>query len=172
MNNEQKNLFYLHDLTSYKVASGYPDVRGWKVKDAEGNTVGKVEGLLVNKATERVVYLDVEIDEGIIGEEQRIYASAAKQGVHGFLNEEGENHLIIPIGLSDLDEEKEEVNCRKINGDTFRAAKRHKKDAPIERDYEMQVFAIYTGSEPEKGAMKADDRFYDREPFANRKPEM
>ncbi len=61
MNN--KHLFYLNELSDYKVASDDPDVRGWKVKDSDNRVIGKVDNLLVNKNTERVVYLDVVLDK-------------------------------------------------------------------------------------------------------------
>ncbi|MDQ6890962.1 MAG: PRC-barrel domain-containing protein [Bacteroidota bacterium] len=68
MADKNKNLYYLHELSGYKVADDYPDVRDWKVEDANGRLVGKVDGLLVNKTAERVVYLDVEVDKSIIEE--------------------------------------------------------------------------------------------------------
>lgn len=171
MENENKNLYYLHDLSDYKVASGYPDVRGWKVKDAGGKTVGKVEGLLVNKAAERVVYLDVEIDEGIISEEQKIYASAATQGVHGFLNEEGENHLIIPIGMAELNEEGEEVHCSKLTGETFSSAKRYTKGQGVDRNYEVVLYEFYSGDKMGPNERDENDDFYNHDLFTGKRTE-
>ncbi|MDQ6845481.1 MAG: PRC-barrel domain-containing protein [Bacteroidota bacterium] len=106
MADKNKNLYYLHELSGYKVADDYPDVRDWEVQDANGRLVGKVDGLLVNKTAERVVYLDVEVDKSIIEEGHETYASPASDGVHEFLNKDGESHLIIPIGMVDLDEDK------------------------------------------------------------------
>ncbi len=55
MTDKNKNLYYLHELSDYKVADNYADVRGWEVKDAGNRTIGQVEGLIVNKKAERVV---------------------------------------------------------------------------------------------------------------------
>jgi hypothetical protein len=63
MTDTNKNLFNLDELSGYKVAENYSDVRGWDVKDANNRTIGKVDHLLVNKTAERVVYLDVEVDD-------------------------------------------------------------------------------------------------------------
>lgn len=54
----------LSDLQSHKVASGDPDVRGWSVIAADGRTIGRVDGLLVDTAGMRVRYLDVILDLG------------------------------------------------------------------------------------------------------------
>ena len=58
MTDTNKNLFNLDELSGYKVADDYSDVRGWDVKDANDRIIGKVEHLLVNKIAERVVYLE------------------------------------------------------------------------------------------------------------------
>lgn len=49
---KNRSLFYLDELSDYKVKSGDPDVRGWHVKDKDQRVIGKVENLLVNKNTE------------------------------------------------------------------------------------------------------------------------
>ena len=46
---KERNLYYLEELSDYKVADSDKDVRGWEVKDIDGRTVGKVDNLLVNK---------------------------------------------------------------------------------------------------------------------------
>ena len=101
--NKDKVLYYLEELSDYKVADSDKDVRGWDVNDADGKTIGEVDNLLVNKNTERVVYLDVKVDESIISADYKPYTSKVKDGVHDFLNEDGENHVIIPIGMATLD---------------------------------------------------------------------
>ncbi|MDY0222865.1 MAG: PRC-barrel domain-containing protein [Desulfobacterium sp.] len=70
--------------------------RGWDVIDAENRTIGKVTNLLVNKKAERVVYLDVEVDESLIEVGYKTYHASASDGVHGLLNRDGDKHLIVP----------------------------------------------------------------------------
>jgi sporulation protein YlmC with PRC-barrel domain len=79
MDKKHRNLFRLHELSDYKVASHYPDVRGWKVIDADNRKIGEVDELLVNKATERVVYLDVEVDKKLIEEGHEPYGNFCKR---------------------------------------------------------------------------------------------
>jgi hypothetical protein len=41
-NINDRNLSRLSDLDDYEIASGDPDVRGWKVYSADGKEIGKV----------------------------------------------------------------------------------------------------------------------------------
>ncbi len=80
MNTENnKHLQYLDDLSDYKVADEDPDVRGWKVKDINDRTIGKVVSFLVNKEAKRVRYLDVEVDESIIEEGHKANSKVGKK---------------------------------------------------------------------------------------------
>ncbi len=161
MSEKNKTLFYLDDLSKYKVDSDDSDVIGWEVKDAENRTIGKVDRLLANKETERVVYLDIEVDQSLIEDGHEVYDKSAGDGAHEFMNEDGENHLIIPIGLVRLDEENETVFSDEINHSTFAKTKRISKNANVEREYEVAVLGQYL---PEK----RDDIHPEGEEFYNR----
>lgn len=163
MDKHNKNLYYLHELPDYTVEDGYPDVRGWKVHDKSQRIIGTVDNLLVNKNTERVVYLDVEVDSSIIQANHQPYSSSAENdGVHDFLNKDGENHLIIPIGMVNLDEDSQTVFTDKIDYTTFAETKRKGKESPIDREYEEWVLGSYNRGEEYTGE---DDDFYDRGEF-------
>lgn len=166
MKTEDKDriLFNLDELSDYKVADKKKDVRGWKVKDADHKVIGKVENLLVNKNTERVVYLDVRVDDSIISSDFKAYTSKVKDGVHDFINEEGKNHLIIPVGMATLDLENEIVFTNKINYETFAKTRRYRKGDPLDRDYEVDVYEWYTRPAPDT-TYPEDDSFYDNENF-------
>lgn len=162
MEDKERNLYYLTELSDYKVASDDPDVRGWKVKDLDQRTVGEVDNLLVNPSTERVVYLDVEVDPSIIDENHKPYSHSAQSGVHEFLNKEGENHLIIPIGLATLDDENKTVNTNSIDYQTFAESKRFKKGEIIKRDYELMVLRNYNRDQID---YPEDESLYERKEF-------
>jgi photosynthetic reaction center H subunit len=51
----------LRDLADYEVADGYPEVRGWEVRDKADRAIGRVHDLLVDIEALRVRYLDVEL---------------------------------------------------------------------------------------------------------------
>lgn len=141
--NDKRNLFYLHELSDYKVASKDPDVRGWDVKDADNRVIGKVDNLLVNKRKDRVVYLDIEVDETIIDANHDPYGRPSNADVHEFINKEGENHLIIPVGLVRLNEDQKFVYTDSIDHQTFSETKRMEKGQVVDRQYETVVMESY-----------------------------
>jgi hypothetical protein len=166
MSDHIKNLFYLEDLPDYEVAADYCDVSGWDVIDIDYRLVGKVSHLLVNKIAERVVYLDVEVDKTLIDESYDTFQVPASEGIHGFLNKEGDDHLIIPIGMVILDEEKKQVLVTQINYSTFMKARRFNRIAFIDPDYESVLYRHYIGdNSTEKLAL--DEKFYKRKEFEN-----
>ena len=170
MTNTKKNLISLDELSGYKVAENYTDVRGWNVKDANNRTIGKVDHLLVNKNAERVVYLDIEVDETLIEEGHDTYQNQVSKGVHEFLNKEGENHLIIPIGMAIIDEKNKLVNTNQIDSSTFAKANRFKKGAIIDFEYELNLLRHFRGDSTIHSSNTVDG-FYDREEFNNTFPQ-
>jgi sporulation protein YlmC with PRC-barrel domain len=173
MDKKHRNLFRLHELSDYKVASHYPDVRGWKVIDADNRKIGEVDELLVNKATERVVYLDVEVDKKLIEEGHEPYSTSVSEGTHEMLNKDGENHIIIPIGAVSIDEHHKHLISHDINYDTFRRTKRYSKNQEFDRNMEVQIINIYYPNDnvnTTNGNSNNDDdnRFYERSQFNRR----
>src|SRR5690606_35631169 len=115
MAEKRKNLYCLHELSDYKVSSEDPDVRGWDVKDRDNRVIGKVDNLLVNKEREQVVYLDVEVDPTIIEANHDPYGTPANSEVHEFINKDGEEHIIIPVGLVNINEDQKFVYTDRID---------------------------------------------------------
>ncbi|WP_211222975.1 photosystem reaction center subunit H [Salinimicrobium terrae] len=139
----RKHLFYLHELSDFKVDSDDPDVRGWSVKDVDNKVVGKVDNLLVSKEKKRVVYLDIEVDKSIIDANHDPYGKPASGDVHEFINKEGENHLILPVGLARLNVDDKFVYTDKIDHRTFAETKRVEKGYDVDREYEVVVLESY-----------------------------
>ncbi|HLO91330.1 MAG: PRC-barrel domain-containing protein [Chloroflexota bacterium] len=166
---DEKVLYYLDELNDYKVASDYKDVRGWKVKDSQDRTIGEVDDLLVNKNTERVVYLDVEVDDDLAQQVSMANDRPASEGTHHFVNEDGENHVIVPIGTVDIDEDNKKVYARDIQTEKILRSKWIRKGTPIDRDYEMRTLRDYN-PEGYQGDWRGDDKtFYDRSEFQQRR---
>ena len=166
MSETTKNLFNLEDLSDYKIAENYSDIRGWDVKDANNRTIGKVDHLLVDKVAKRVVYLDVVVDESIIDEGFDTYQTPVSEGVHEFLNRDGENHLILPIGMSSIDESHKLVTTQEIDASTFAKAKRFKKGDVIDFGYELNSVRHFRGDNTIHSSNTVDG-FYEREEFNN-----
>lgn len=162
MKDQNKDLYYLHDLSDYKVAEDYPDVRNWEVQDIDYRKVGTVDSLLVSKLAERVVYLDVEVDKTVIEEGHEAYGKPTAGGVHEFLNKDGDDHLIIPIGLVKLDVEHKIVHADQINYSTFVKTSRYSKGNNIGRDYELGVYKNYMS---DYDGYETDETFYGKDSF-------
>ncbi|HKJ48177.1 MAG TPA: hypothetical protein VJ973_03765 [Christiangramia sp.] len=143
MSTREKHLYYLSELKDYKVNSKDYDIRGWIVKDIDNTTLGKVDNLLVNKELGKVVYVDVEVEESIINKNHDPYSHSGTTDYSEFINKEGENHIIIPIGLIDLNNDKKYVVTQTINYETFAETKRYKSGSTITRDYEHHVLDSY-----------------------------
>ncbi|HET8838133.1 MAG TPA: photosystem reaction center subunit H [Flavobacteriaceae bacterium] len=169
MNNENKYLYYPNELTGFELESEMPDMRGWEVKDRDRKTIGKVDDFLVNKEMEQIVYLDIKVDDSILLDEKSVVADRKE-----FINKEGEDHLLLPVGLVSIDEAHDEIITDEIGYQVFANAKRRKKEAPIDRDYEEVLLDSYqTESEPliENRADRAyPSRFYERKEFSRSQP--
>lgn len=161
---DHRKLYRLHELSDYKVASHYPDIRGWNIVDADNQKIGEVDDLVVNKAEERVVYLDVEVDKKIMDNQD--------QPVIERKHTDAENHLIIPIGAVSIDTEQKHVICNDINYGTIRRARRFKKGQDIQRDYETELIRVYYPDENRDSLRDNNDddynRLYDRRQFKRR----
>ncbi len=143
MSTNEKHLYYLNELKDYKINSKDPDIRGWTVKDLDNRVIGRVDNLLVNKDFGKVVYIDVEVDQSIIDKNHDPYKPNSNSEVREFINKEGETHIIIPIGLVDLNPETKNVYTESINYQTFAETKRYKPGTHISRDYEHHVLDSY-----------------------------
>lgn len=152
----RKHLYYLNELSDFKVDSDDPDVRGWTVKDVDNRTVGKVDNLLVSKEKKRVLYLDIEVDKTIIDANHDPYGKSSSE-VHEFINKDGENHLILPIGMARLNLDEKYVYSDKLNHQTFAETKRMEKGYDVDRDYEVVVLESYNRD------FDNDRRDYDRD---------
>ena len=143
MEKREKHLYYMSELKDYKVDSHDHDIRGWKLLDLDQRVVGKVDNLLVNKDLGKVVYVDVEVDQSIIDVNHDPYAAGQQTDFKEFINKEGENHIIIPIGLIDIYDKEKYVYTESINYQTFAETKRYQSGTDISRNYEHHVLGSY-----------------------------
>ncbi len=166
MANDNGDLEYLDNMSDYGVASGYNDVRGWDVFDADNRKIGEVDGLLASKLAERVVYLDVEVDEDLITAGRADLDTTANTAIHEFENADGDDHIIIPIGLVNFNEAAKNVHAPQITHATFAKANRFSKRADFDRNYEVDIYRLYTPDETVVVTPEGDT-FYDQPHFQN-----
>ena len=124
---DASHLGRLNDLDEYKIADGYPDIRGWDVKTSDGQTVGKVGDLIVDTQQMRVRYLDVEIDRSV-GQMARDAATPGDQ----------EAHTLLPIGNVELDDRHDDVMVSGYTLEQIAGLPRYGGQT-ITRDYETTL---------------------------------
>lgn len=167
MENKDKNLYRLDELSNYKVASDYSDVRGWKIVDADNHTIGKIDNLWVNKDMQRVVYLDVKLDKGLLDDRNEVHDVIANDNGKEFIYKEGDSHIIIPIGSVNINKDTKIVMANNIGYDTFRKTSRYNTQHNFDREYERRVMKSYY-PENDPNYDSNDDAFYNRREFENR----
>lgn len=167
MKNKDKNLYRLDELSNYKIASNYSDVRGWTIVDAENRTIGKIDNLWVNKDMQRVVYLDVKLDKKLIEDKyNEVRDVIANENGKEFVYKEGDGHIIIPIGSVNINKDTKIVMANNIAYDTFRNTSRYNRQQNFDRDYERRVMKSYY-PENDPNYDSNDDTFYNRREFDN-----
>lgn len=170
MENKHRNLYRLDELSDYKIASNYSDVRGWKIVDADNHTIGKIDNLWVNKDMQRVVYLDVKLDKALLEESHNeVRDLIANDNGNEFIYKEGDSHIIIPIGSVSINKDTKIVMANNLGYDAFRNTSRYNQQHNFDRDYERRVMkSYYPENDPDSAYYSDDDSFYNRREFDNR----
>ena len=168
MENRNKNLYRLDELSDYKVASNYSDVTGWKIVDSENHTIGTIDNLWVNKDMQRVVYLDVKVDKKLIDDSKNeVHDVIANDNGQEFVYKDGDSHIIIPIGSVSINKDTKIVMANNIGYNTFRKTSRYNTQYNFDREYEKRVLSSYYPND-DSHFNDNDDTFYNRREFDNR----
>lgn len=170
MGNKERNLYRLDELSDYKIASNYSDVRGWKIVDSDNRTIGKIDNLWVNKDMQRVVYLDVNLDKGLIEDKHKeVHDALEYDNGKEFIYKDGDSHIIIPIGSVNINKDTKTVMANGIGYETFRKTSRYNRQNDFDREYERSVLkSYYPVDESGFNSDIDDDSFYNRREFDGR----
>jgi hypothetical protein len=116
---KKERLVALSALPDYKVAKDNPDVVGWRVLGADGETLGMVKDLIVDPQAMKARYLSVLADRR-------------------FFNADRDQFLLVPIGAAALDKKARKVFVSSIDA---RSISRYPVygGGPIPADYEYAV---------------------------------
>lgn len=153
MGNTESRLRALSDLRDTKIADDDPDIRGWIVRGANGDTIGRVHDLLVEMDTRQVRYLDIAVAP---------------------TTQTADRHVLLPIGLARLNDDEDVVSLGSITRDTLASLTPY-DHTDMTRDRERDLVArLERRGEP----IAAARQFYDHAAFdtknfwgARRKPE-
>ncbi|HVH11949.1 MAG TPA: PRC-barrel domain-containing protein [Longimicrobium sp.] len=118
-NNDMDRVVPLGQLDDFRVAEGDPDVRGWEVLASDGRKIGEVDELLVDTTAMKVRYLDVDVEDGVIGDGM-------------------DRHVLIPIGYARLERERDTVRVDDLASGDLRSLPAYDQ-GPLTRDFENNV---------------------------------
>lgn len=96
------------DHSGFEVVKGEPDIRGWDVKNMHNQKIGEVEDLIVDAQEKKVRYLVVDLDDNKLNLDHR--------------------KVLVPIGLAELDEHKDDVLIPNVSPEQFAALPPYDKD--------------------------------------------
>lgn len=122
-----KNLRFLSKLDDYKVHHDDVDPRGYSVKTATGETIGKVEGLLADLNKKVVRYVEVEVEDDVISRHTADRYS------------ENDRHALLPVGLCRIDTSTNTVQLMGIELDNLVDYPRFQRDQGYTTRYEIET---------------------------------
>lgn len=117
-------LIRLEELKGFQVAEGDQDIRGWKVKTADGKKVGKVEELIVDPAERRVRYMEIKVDRKALGIDD-------------------DRHILVPIGTARIEDDGNDVLLDRLPAQGLAGVPAWNRGSPITRDYETSLREYY-----------------------------
>jgi sporulation protein YlmC with PRC-barrel domain len=124
-NNDMDRVVPLGQLDDYRVAQDDPDVRGWEVLASDGRKIGEVDELLVDTNAMKVRYLDVDVDDGLLGDGM-------------------DRHVLIPIGYARLEQERDCVMVDGLASADLQGLPSYDQ-GPLTRDFESSVRDSFSG---------------------------
>jgi sporulation protein YlmC with PRC-barrel domain len=140
-------LAHLGDLNDYMIGEAEPDVRGWDVMLGDGRRIGKVDDLIVDTDTLKVKYLEVKVDDGVLGNDKDTY-------------------VLVPIGAAKVDDDIRVVEVDRVPGTGIEGAPRYAHGNPTpEQEREIRKYF-----EPAtRAASGKDDALFDERRFWGRR---
>jgi len=151
---KERKLTRLEALDEYKVADDDPDVRGWAFVGNDGSHLGVVDSLIVDQEAEKVRYLDVKLDKA-------------------FTHSDSDRHILVPIGLAKVHEDKDEVLLNEIDRSVLLDCPIYRGDG-VTLDYEhalVEKLGTATKNNPFRGTIAKNPsdfysyNYYDMESF-------
>lgn len=142
--------------SGYEIVEGQPNIKGWDVRDASGQKIGKVDELIFDKQSQKVRYLVVDLK--------------------GKLFDMKDHDILVPIGLAELDEKDDDVILPNITSEELRLLPVY-EEGRIDSDMESRIRNVLSGigssgmrgttaSAPSTSATDAyDEEFYNHEHF-------
>jgi uncharacterized protein (TIGR02271 family) len=148
--NEYKNN-RLEELggSDFEIADGQPNIKGWDVKDENGQKIGEVDELLFDKQSLKVRYLIVDLEGNVFDLDTR--------------------DVLVPIGIAQLHEKDDDVILPGVTAEHLRSLPDYDKDQ-LDGDFESKVRNTFagaglTGAAVAGSQLPGSDDFYSHDHF-------
>ncbi len=143
LNDNFNNNTHLQELggSDFEIAEGQPDIRGWTVKDRQGNTLGEVEELIFDPQSLKVRYMVLDVEDNLLDTESR--------------------DVLIPIGVAELHDSDDDVILPNLDASQLNSLPKYEKGL-LNRDYEdsiRNVFAAGAGTGAALTGATGDDYY-------------
>lgn len=126
---EPGELAHLSALTDYQIEDPAPDIRGWTVKLREGQTVGKVDDLVVDTDNLVVRYFEMKV-------------------AREFRRGDDEEWMLVPITVAHLDEADDVVMIHRLPPAIAKARRSRIGKEPLRTPTDAEALAVTAAFEP------------------------
>ena len=131
------------DHSDYKIADNQPHIDDWKIVDRSDRKVGEVEDMLFDKDRMKVRYIITNLKDGDIFDDDR--------------------KVLIPIGLAQLDTNKERVIVPNITRDHLTRLPKYDNADNLTQEDETLIVETFNGTKSTTPYNR--DTFYDNDHF-------
>lgn len=128
----------LDTLDDFEIADGQPDIRGWKVKAADGVEIGKVDGLIADPSAMEVRYMEVKIKKDLLSSNE-------------------DESVMIPISAARLNDDDDTVILHRLDSGRLREAPRI-GSGPLTDDDDAAVILFFGPTQTTRDEDR--DRFF------------
>ncbi|WP_407431342.1 PRC-barrel domain-containing protein [Arcticibacter sp.] len=129
--------------SDFEIADGQPNIKGWEVLGPGGQDLGEVAELLFDEGSRKVRYLVLDLAENEWNLEER--------------------EVLVPIGLAEIDVERDEVILPLVTPEQLAALPDYSKN-DLSLETEIIIRSVFMNADPVSSA-SFQDNFYVHEHF-------
>ncbi len=145
-NDEYRNRYQELGGSDFEIADGEPDIRGWSVKNSQGETLGDVDELIFDIESRKVRYIVLDLDNNELDLDSK--------------------SVLVPIGIAELDEEDDDVILPDITAEQLKSLPEYDGDG-FSQETELQIRNVFGGAGLGVAASQDND-FYNHDHFNDR----
>jgi uncharacterized protein (TIGR02271 family) len=112
--------------SDFEIADGQPDIRGWDVKDANGQRIGEIDDLIFDAESRKVRYMKIDLEGNVLDLETR--------------------DVLVPIGLAQLHDDDDDVILNNVTADQLRSLPEYDDDNLEDANFESNIRRVFAGT--------------------------